>query len=291
MSYTAVILPILSVISIAEKEFLGVGGKWSPCNANQAILLDQYYPKKNQLSLISPNEMKSIASQDLSVVNRFLKENGFAIQLDERKDADFAVASILKIMLEWKKEAKKCSFTRDGKEYTAVSMNEGFRVRSNVLGVKQVEIEAKNGDIIYMSIAQQPLQGFELLERLEHYLTGNPNNPSRCFLSTWTEEYDSLIFPVVDIKQEVDIKWLERMSYGRAFITQALQETHFKMNDKGATAKSAVAIAGIRCCAPSKKSYSIDQPFYLWIMRPGMSIPLFAAYIEPSDWKEPADLN
>ena len=36
---------------------------------------------------------------------------------------------------------------------------------------------------------------------------------------------------------------------------------------------------------------TIDKPFYLWIERPGMSIPLFTAYIDPIDWKKPDTLT
>jgi hypothetical protein len=36
-----------------------------------------------------------------------------------------------------------------------------------------------------------------------------------------------------------------------------------------------------------KPTLEINRPFYLWIMRPGMSIPLFAAYIDYEDWKQP----
>ena len=35
----------------------------------------------------------------------------------------------------------------------------------------------------------------------------------------------------------------------------------------------------------------IDRPFYLWIERPGMSVPICSLYLTEEHWKDPGDLD
>ena len=65
-----------------------------------------------------------------------------------------------------------------------------------------------------------------------------------------TGGYRSVLFPMVDYDEHVDISWLIGMrtfdvSNSEFGISQALQQTKFKMNQLGARVKSAVAF-GIR---------------------------------------------
>ena len=95
---------------------------------------------------------------------------------------------------------------------------------------------------------------------------------------------------MVDLKDTGEIAWLKGMVIGGKFISQALQQTMFKMNEYGAQAKSAVAIKLSRTAfvkVNNKKTYIIDEPFYCWVSRPGVRHPLFVGYIQPEYWKNP----
>lgn len=107
MSYTAVLLPILAALTIAQEK-LSLE-KWIPTNAQQTILMNEYYPNIADLKKLSPKELSSCASTNFDEVNSFLKERGFTIQLDKTnaKPGDLAVASILDIALKWKVQGKK----------------------------------------------------------------------------------------------------------------------------------------------------------------------------------------
>lgn len=84
----------------------------------------------------------------------------------------------------------------------------------------------------------------------------------------------------------ITLRYLEIYHYR---IRQALQETRFQMNEKGARAQSAVAIEiCVKCIQQPTPTFDITEPFYIWIERPGMSVPLFAAYVDQVDWKEPS---
>lgn len=128
MSYAAVMLPILSVLSIAEETFLSTKRAWQASNSQQTILMHDFYPFKADLKKLLPHELKSIASQDTSQVNRFLKDNGFGLQLDEKRDAHFAVASVLKIILGWPEEGKISHLSVNDKNYPAVTMDRGYKL-------------------------------------------------------------------------------------------------------------------------------------------------------------------
>ena len=43
VSYTAAILPILSILNIAEQPNLDVGSSWQTCNEQQASFIKNYY--------------------------------------------------------------------------------------------------------------------------------------------------------------------------------------------------------------------------------------------------------
>jgi hypothetical protein len=42
---------------------------------------------------------------------------------------------------------------------------------------------------------------------------------------------------------------------------------------------------------PETPPYIINRPFLMWIMRPGLSRPLFVAYLNTDVWKDPSGLE
>ena len=170
-------------------------------------------------------------------------------------------------------------------------MKEGYTIRSLVgmntpHGFECVEdplliaIECTNGDTVYMTPApSHPPKEFELVEHAQAL--------SRRRYRDDTSKFSGILFPVVDINQKVDISWLCNLNSNRWFIEEALQQTKFHMDELGAHVQSAVAIhVTYRACIKEKPVLEMNGPFYLWIERPGMELPLFAAYIDYSDLKE-----
>lgn len=97
---------------------------------------------------------------------------------------------------------------------------------------------------------------------------------------------DKIILPKIKYDKEVDISWMEGMknSYSDT-ISQALQETRFSMDEKGTHLESAVAMF---LCTGSmmieEQIYTVDEPFMLWIKRPGLKTPLLSAYFDKDVW-------
>jgi hypothetical protein len=293
MSITSVLLPMLAVLAGAE-QYMGLSTTWKPANHAQANFI-RYLPKKEKrLKYLSDQELKTIASQDYTVINKFLKDNGFTIQLEPFIGSEsFGVASILDILVEWTHEGVPTTLTSNNKEYPAVLMEKNcFEVlQCSTYEHPILKLTAKNGDAVYMTIAQDKsyvaLHGLYLFD----YIDGLSKLPK----TSVTSQYSQACFPMVDLDQKTDLSWLLRLGSLRITdnqvfqITQALQQTKFKMNEKGARAQSAVAIAFEKSC--NQKKLSIDQPFYLWIERPGMKLPLFTACIDSTEWKTPAALS
>ncbi len=301
MSITATILPILAALSVAQEK-LNLSD-WTPVNAQQSVLMEKYYPKRVDLQKLLPQELASCASQDFDEVNKFLKDRGFDIQLDKTQAEganSLAVASILDIALQWKIAGEKSTIEAAGykglpeerskpfigKQFPAVRMKEGYTVRS--LGNSSqnvIAIECTNGDTVYMTRADEKREGFELVEHVQSL--------SKQSFTKSTNTFSGILFPVVDINQKVDIRWLCKLCavengapQNLWRIAEALQQTKFHMDELGARIQSAVAIHAIKECCEEKPVLEMNGPFYLWIERPGMKLPLFAAYIDYSDLKE-----
>jgi hypothetical protein len=291
MSFTATLLPILAVLGCAE-QFLDIQTPWQPVNYKQVTLLHHYYPNMNQLLALSNTELSSIASYDVNPVNQFLRDHNFSIQLAPEPNSVCYSASVLNILVKWAVKGDKAQLYTNNQFYQAVQLKEGYAVYAVPdYEHELIKIETSSGDIVYMTIADKPCQDFELLATLRS-ITNHP------VIYDITDEYTDLIFPMVDLNQEVDISWLENMYVPLAdstipemWIARALQQTKFQMNEEGAAAQSAVAIAMVTKMMPIKSSLVIDKPFYLWIVRKGVMIPLFAGYIDYTDWKEPARLG
>lgn len=280
MSFTTVILPMLAALNTVQQEL--PTASWVQVNPLQHHLMNQYYPKRNDIfSKMLPSELRNCAGS-YSVVNHFLKNNGFDIQLDPCPG--LAVASIFDMTIEWKAPGEKWVLSvKDAdsheREYPAVLMEEGYVLRKLLDGSYIVEVFTKTGDKVYMALADIPLQGFELLDKVQSLSASHYIND--------TSSFSDVLFPMVDLDQAVDISWLIGMRYGEWKIAEALQQTKFQMDEKGAVVKSAVALGGESCAINAPPRFKIDRPFYIWIERPGIDMPLFAGYIDICNWKRP----
>lgn len=330
MTSTITLLPILAALFIANTYKNIDTVTWHTKNPMQQVLVNNYWPNLNDLTLLKTGELEPKASNNVVVINKFLSDHNFQIQLNDLHDPlSFYVASILKIMLEWEQAGQTTTIHADQKEYPAVNFDKPG-TQYHVYFTKPtatmpdpnqiIEVKTKNGDLVYMMIHHEkipvtvhympkcspgmgiprmiycqtfykdrsPLSDFTLLDNIELW--------QKNICPEQQIYYDEVNFPMVDINQEVDIKWLETLEACKGnesiyYIAQALQQTKFQMNEKGAKVESAVAI-GCRCtCCPvfkPKKILTIDKPFYLWIIRPGMKTPIFAAFIDKDSWKVPA---
>lgn len=300
-SKTAVLAPIISAL-IKTEEKLGADRIWRAVNAIQEKFLQDHFSKKNELNKFKPEELRSWISDNADELNAILKKEGFDIQLDEfdPKNNEFGVVSILDVLVEWVKEAKEIKIEHKGKIYPAVSMKAEAETENGLLTIFEAYetsensnpiacIHTKSGDKVFMTISSDEITDKNMVEKIEQIRNSDLHYA----------RYNFLEFPMIDYDEKVDISWLIGMlttddkGYDW-FISQAKQQTKFKMNHKGAHVKSAVAIAIMKCMSANPrllKTLRIDKPFLLWIERDGLSIPIKYAYYDIENWKDPKSLD
>ena len=278
---TSTMLPVLGCFKAAG-EFIGELLAFEATNNAQSAFLTLFQDKLPEVDKLT-EELKSIADKDVSVINAFLKEAGFDIQLDPVSDG-FAVASILDVLVKWLEEGKKTTI-RDGK-YPAVKLKEGVSIFMGPHGNPLVAVETKSGDIVFMTVVDEVPGDAFAVQTLVDEMTASKATP-------WRGNNQGVIFPMVNYNQEVDISWLCGLKvHPEWYVQQALQQTKFRMNEIGARAQSAVAMT-LRCASvmAEPKPIVIDRPFLLWIDRQGVDTPLFSGIFAEDVWEEPEGLD
>lgn len=254
--------------------------EWKAKNDKQELYLKIYENCKNAKI---PEIESKVSIGDVSPVNAFLRERGFDIQLDPLDDPrDLAIASVLEVLLKWIEEGKKRPVVNDDIQYKGVRLEAGVSI-VNVNGFLNpvAIIKTKNGDKVYMTIpSEAPRDSFEVFELAQKITTS---------FIMYADNYEDVIFPMIDLNTQPDISWLIGMcDKNEEFwsISQALQQTIVKMDEKGVLIKEAVAL-GVRCMAasfPTTQPLVIDKPFLFVVERDGLKEPLFSAYLDIDGW-------
>lgn len=289
-SKTAATYPIVAALVTAEQmEGMGPDRQWQSSNDLQRQFLEQFFKAcRNEVGNIP--EIESLASWNFEEVNAFLRQRGFTIQLQPFRPPDFGVASVLDLLVEWVQEGEAGTVQGiDTRDYPAVRISQEGADFYEVDGHPHpiVALETKTGDVVYMTMLDsEPAYEFDLIDQVEGLSHGM--RP--------TYGYGGVIFPMVDLDQRVDIRWLIGLTTrgvdGRpATITQALQQNILKINEVGARAKSAVAIEGSRGMHMPEPDLVINGPFLVWFERSHLAKPLFAGYITQEHWKNPGSLK
>lgn len=288
-STTIVSYPIIAALVAAEAE-LGKNRWWNAVNTTQENFLDTIFADTREEVSNIP-EIESTSSRSHEVINNFLRERGFSIQLQPFQHSDdFGVASVLKLALEWlvKGEAAKlyANDSAGGRtEYPAVRMGaKGVNFYSSAEhNHPVVMIQTKSGDEVGLTMVDERLSQEELSSKaisIFHTL-----NHSR-------EQFAGLVFPMIDLDQRPDISWLLGMNTrgedGKpGIITQALQQTKFSMDEIGAQVQSAVAIAVSRGIG-GPVHHVINKPFICVVRRGDLKQAIFTGYLMEDCWKKPA---
>lgn len=287
---TIVTYPIAAALMAAE-EFVIDSSGWNPVKVIQRDFLERFYtPCREEIPTIK--EIKSIAHIDVEVVNNWLKEHDFAIQLDPFDENGFGAAAMLDLLGLWLVKGKQTQIAvDDGTKYPGVRMDTGFTF--NTVGGSSdlvVALETGDQDVVYMMMNEKVPAGFEMVSYVEEIMQN---------MTPVQRDYNAVAFPMIDLDEEGTLEWLLQLQllipqdrFPFYFIQQALQQTKLKMNQEGYRIKSVAAMAMVLGAAPSESPpYFINQPFLMWITRPGLSRPLFVAYLNTDVWKDPSGLE
>lgn len=289
---TVAVFPVVAALAKAA-EVGNALAPWNPVNEQQEKWLVNADKWQAQAKGFSPEELKTIASFKAEEINTWLKEGGYDIALEPFSDPDdFGTASIMTVAVKWITAGERTFVANDGKDYDAAELTSDVTItQSEGYEHPVAHIHCENGDTVHMTVADRTdLEQLDLLNKVVALTAGK-----RSF------KYGGVVFPMVEHNAEVDISFFEGMNFkGRrrsggidtCKVKEAKQQTKFKMNHLGAKAESAVAVSmTFECCFVSKPNLVIDKEFYVWMTRPGMDTPYFAACVSKSDWKDPGDVS
>jgi hypothetical protein len=275
------VLPVLGCLSAASNQLIehyGICPSLKPVNEQQSQFIELFGDLLSEVGSIK--EIESIADINVSVVNSWLQKRGFTIALTEQKD--FSVASIFDVMLHWLNNGVRTSIvSSSGCEYTGVKMDNGVTVSYTpaIHSYPVARISTKSGDVVCMSMVDDIPDGISGLFIKAADLEK---------VKSQSHQHKGVSFPMVDLLLNSDISWFYGFDLGCGYrIGQALQQTKFKMNEKGARVSSAASMNIYRRSLVFEKPYIIDRPFLLWIKREGFDFPVFASLLCEDVWKEP----
>lgn len=296
MSKASEIYTITAAIEQAEKT-MKLRNDWKPKNEIQKRFL------KNFLKVCRGDKVPEIeleVSPEAEKINSFLEKKGFSIRLQPFPPNTVGFASILDLIVEWLYPGEKVKIdAKKGGKYEGVRIKkEGgniFFFESTVHGYKHIiaGLQTKSGDTVFITIPKGPLEGLDLIEMVSTLCEDNIGGGRHLHPLA----YDGIRFPMVDLDITNDIGWLKGMSTTTkvgdmpADMTQAVQQIKIKMNEKGARFQSATAFSMVlMCVANIPHDLIIDEPFLVWVTRPGLEKPLMAAFVTEENWKNPGNL-
>jgi len=296
MSKASEIYTITAAIEQAE-ETMKLRKDWQPKNEIQKRFL------KNFLQACRGDKVPEIeleVSSEAEKINSFLERKGFSIRLQPFPPNTLGFASILDLIVQWLYPGKKVKIdAKNGGTYDGVRIEKKggniFFFESTVHGYKHIiaGLRTKSNDTVFITVPKEPLEGLDLIEMANALCEDNIGGRRRLYPLA----YDGIRFPMVDLDITNDIGWLEDMSTTTkeldipVDIIQAVQQIKIKMNEKGARFQSATAMAVmLRCVASIPHDLIIDEPFLVWVVRPGLEKPLMIAFVTEEDWKNPGNL-
>lgn len=272
-SHTAAIFPVLVALDKFKEK--GIEG-FSGTSEDQKYLLS-LLPTARSVKY-SEDEVKSFISDNVQELNAILKSKGFDVQLDESKDFDLGVVTIMDLMAKWLTKADPAEVTYDGKQYPAAKIKMGASIILPTVDTEVLMIRTRNGICVFIEKAYQERSGLELFHHVLK-MSSFPRSEDPC---------DATI-PFVDIDEQPDVSWLLGLSATNQdlFINQALQQNRLKINLDGIHAESATAMGAAKGLVVGRRQFVVDQPFNIWLTSGDSLFPLFAAYVVPENWKEP----
>jgi len=285
MSKASEVYTIIAALKKAEK-MMDLKKDWKPENETQRRFL------KNFLRVCRDDNIGEIeleVSNNAEIINKFLEMKGFSIRLQPFPANTMGFASILDLIVEWLYPGEKTIIdAKNGARYESVRIKkEGVSFyESTVNGYKHIIacIMTKSGDIVFITVPKEPLEGLDLIETADTIFKNMDILPGT---------YDGVRFPMVDLDIVNDIEWLKGMSSTNlmgnpAEITQAVQQIKIKMNEKGARFQSATAMAvTLKCVMVPRQDLIIREPFLLWVGRHELEKPIMAAFVAEDAWSNP----
>ena len=266
---------------------------WNTSNDIQRNYLDSYHSlmsselgdKANATGLLD-EYLKGKVTNDFNDLNQWFAENGFPDMNLYFPPNGLGIGSIFDLLVDWIQPGEVTSLYIDGERYKGVQMKnnpnnvKGFKLKGYEYPMFEL-MTRQDGWTVYLVEADinstYPLDPIDLLSHSQRLLS----------FSREPFSFTKLKFPHVSMKLEVDISWMKGMKVDDGFqIDEAMKQLILQLDDKGARAQSAVAIAtrGL-----DMGIYTINKPFFVIFMREGLPLAPFVAMTAKDTWVKKLD--
>lgn len=272
-------------------EYKSLNGNWTPKNDEQRDFI-RHVEATSELSIFNKEEFDSIASEVADEINKWLSDNGFTLKCPEIQRGEFATASFVKMFVKWLEEGDKTFIRVNDVQYPAVSFKEEIGKTIHHMGadwgVACLSTKEDNTKV-YCAMRTDADADFNALS--EEQLLDVATALESTYASS-SKSYEGVRAPMIDLDIEVNQSWIRGIQNEDWFVAECLQQFILKLNEKGATAKSAAVMLLTRSAMISHTPVlTFDKPFLLWFSRDGLTYPAFLAVCDKDCWKEPANLD
>ncbi len=216
-------------------------------------------------------------------VNKFLKDQGFDIQLKDQKDPrSLYLAGTLKVSDDWTAKAKKMT-ANDGKDYDSVYKTGNlFNVDGKT--VAQIHENAEKGINVYAVPMPENMSGVDINKKAEEILAKIKEGAGK-------QANKRVEFPMVDLNESGDITGIVGMGVKDSdlYIKEAKVQSIVQMDETGFDAKQAAAFGlAKRSVAPAdpKADFQVKDKF-LFIVADNNNELVMAKQVGEENWKRP----
>lgn len=278
---------------------------WVHKNPQQEKLFELLEKYRDQLATVTGVE--SLASNLYQELNDFLKAHKFDPMVQPFDPTQgFGVVSILDKLVQWLHGAgtKVQIRTQQGDRPGFALPKEGVNVynvggASDVSDTHLLEVLTKSGDTLWLYVlpkkSTEVFGNLDLVELPMAVMAAHRSIPMReSFFDSKkkVEVYAGAHIPMIDFDVKPDLDWLLNAETTTAggdyyYITQAVQQFKFRMDETGARVKVATVIAVMRGVSDDPRPYILDRPFYGWFTQAGIDLPMAAFYADLDSFKQP----
>lgn len=278
MSFINLWALLASALLAPEGAFIENHCKWKSMNASQKMLIRKLDTVRDELPQYSDDELQAWASTDHELLNEIAQQHNIPFTFASFAPGQFGSLSILHLRLAWLHKPAVTTIAFEGiYPVNALLFNHDAKMyKSPKHRYPIVKIETNSGDCICMTVANKVITDAATLSKTIKKISNT--------LVESNEDCCAVIMPKLSFDGFVDISWLEGLrtlskENMRYRISSAVEYLKLTCDQEGCSVDAGAGIVfdAISCHA---QPLVFDKPFYFWIEREGVSIPLLEAYID-----------
>lgn len=276
-----------------EGTFIDRSPKWQTVHADQESLLSTISSLRDSLSDFGHTELQVWALNDHNALNTHAQQNNIPITFKPFADGEFGTLAILNLQLVWAQKPTKttCEFTNVANESStkakALAFNRGALIYASSTHEQPIiKIKTNSGDIACFTVADdQKIDKFFLTQKITQIRTTMCNTPlQRNCIPPYIPHSVTVVIPQFSYDGPVDIAWLNGLTCTNKqtkeyAITQAVEHLKIHVNENGCSVKAGAGL-NFMPISSSQRTLTIDKPFYFWLERENVPLPLMEAYID-----------